>query len=150
MLPPNFKDTKQIKSRHFARLPNTIKINTKTRNQNPKPHFCGHNHIDVVLLPFELYFPISMEANKENIIPRSQKPRNPFRPIPPSSKMAVKRKLRKPLADITHLCQPTDGCPVSVSVSAACHSRKRKSFRGGESGVPLQIASSKSLRMGFR
>lgn len=50
------KAQNKLNQKHFGRLPNTIKINTKTKKPKSKAPISGHNHIDIVLLPLELYF----------------------------------------------------------------------------------------------
>jgi hypothetical protein len=94
------------------------------------------------------------DRNKENIPPFSTKKQNdPVSANAPSSKKTNKRRLRKPLADITNLfhdsVQPCSGQEtVFLLLSpAASNPRKRKATKNIGS---TQLASSKSLRMGFR
>lgn len=156
LLPPNSKlqNHNQINQNTLGAYPTTI------NKHSSQTHLFQNHFVNIVLLPLGSLslIPTSMEANKENIIvplPCLQKPIYPFLPIPPSSKKPIKRKLRKPLADITNLFQPTHALQyyclflASVSVYAANNSRKRKGF-GGESDIPVQVTCSKSLRMGFR
>ncbi|KAG6661595.1 hypothetical protein I3843_03G178900 [Carya illinoinensis] len=80
-------------------------------------------------------------------------------PVPVNSqslKKSSKRRTRRPLADITHLFnysaplsvnQERDTLPPSIPSVCASNSRKRKAM---EEVNPVQLASSRSLRLGFR
>ena len=94
--------------------------------------------------------------NKENIPPFSSKQTHPVLGITPSATKTIRRKFRKPLADITNLfnCSPQsasashDGpqLPPSVAVCAPS-SRKRKA--AGDTD-PMQSTLFKALRRDFR
>ncbi|KAM3745359.1 hypothetical protein ACB098_06G120800 [Castanea mollissima] len=98
--------------------------------------------------------------NKENIPPFSTKRANPVPANALSSKKTNKRRLRKPLADITNLLydsvQPSS-VPESVylllssSASSVSLSNPRKRRAIPKTGsVKVATSNSKSLKMGFR
>ncbi|KAJ9678973.1 hypothetical protein PVL29_021018 [Vitis rotundifolia] len=96
--------------------------------------------------------------NKENIPPFSSKQTHPVLGITPSSTKTIRRKFRKPLADITNPFNPSpqsasasashDGSqlPPSVAVCAPS-SRKRKAAGDTDS---MQSTLFKALRRDFR
>ncbi|EXB28786.1 hypothetical protein L484_002985 [Morus notabilis] len=95
--------------------------------------------------------------NKENVVPFSQKHNKQvlLSSAQSSKKIVKKRRIeRKPLADITHLfnfsaqsCNSLFFPSISLSIHVS-DSRTRNSLMGVSE--TSKVASSKSLRMGFR
>ncbi|GLU10668.1 hypothetical protein SLE2022_274540 [Rubroshorea leprosula] len=94
--------------------------------------------------------PQNDESKKENIPPNQS---NPVPVNAPCFKKKFKRRLRVPLADITHLFNDSavqiSSSQQSVYVLSMSVSRKRKAF--GEIGSSQgSSCDSNALRMGFR
>lgn len=96
-----------------------------------------------------------MANNKENIPPFPANKTNPIPAPAPSFKKTFKRRLRRPLADISSLfdisAQESDFTlsPLS-SVSVCINSNPRKRRATEDPDLREEMSSAKSLRMGFR
>lgn len=161
--------SKKEKKKKKTHLPNTT--NTLPSPPPPPLHITHLPPLQIIIFLFithrGTYKLSSMEGiafcnrnNKENIPPFSTKRTNPVPANALSSKKTNKRRLRKPLADITNLfydsVQPSS-VPESVylllsssasSVSVSNPRKRRAILKTGS--VQVATSNSKSLRMGFR
>nr|DAD21146.1 TPA_asm: hypothetical protein HUJ06_022609 [Nelumbo nucifera] len=97
------------------------------------------------------------ECNKENIPPFSTKHISPVYAVTPSSSIHKKKRVRRPLQDITHLFPPAVRCGSVVDVDtdllllpnllSTSNSRKRKASDGLAS---MRAVRWTSLRKDFR
>lgn len=123
------------------------------QNEPVTQHYKCLLHLHALPIPSTSF--TKMPNNKENIPPFSTNKKTPL-PLPaPSFKKTFKRRLRKPLADISKLfhisAQETDfpQLPSSfVSVCSTSNSRKRRVTEVLDLGEGTTGA--KPLRMGFR
>ena len=159
--------SKKEKKKKKTHLPNT----TNTLPSPPPLHITHLPPLQIIIFLFithrGTYKLSSMEGiafcnrnNKENIPSFSTKRTSPVPANALSSKKTNKRRLRKPLADITNLfydsVQPSS-VPESVylllsssasSVSVSNPRKRRAILKTGS--VQVATSNSKSLRMGFR